>query len=192
LNDSDCPVQIIFGGKSHPADEGGKKLIQEIMWHAKDPRFAGRIAFAEDYDMGLAAYMVAGVDVWLNNPRAPLEASGTSGMKAGANGVPNLSMLDGWWLECWREDNSNGWGIEPSDLHGREQDEAEASAIYDVIEQQVVPLYYERDYDHVPVKWVRLMKESMRTVAPSFSACRMLIDYMDRMYAPAADALQPA
>jgi glycogen phosphorylase len=186
LNDPDKPVQIIFAGKAHPADDGGKLLIQDICWRAQDPRYGGRIAFAEDYDMGLSSLLVAGVDVWLNNPRAPLEASGTSGMKAAANGVPNLSILDGWWREGWSPDNSNGWGVEPSRLEGDDQDAAEAHAIYDLIEGSVVPTYYDRGRDGVPENWVRICKEAIRTNAPAFSSRRMVIDYIDRLYLPAA------
>lgn len=192
LNNPDRPVQIIFAGKAHPADEGGKRLIQEIFWRARDPRYGGRIAFAEDYDMGLAASLVSGVDVWLNNPRAPLEASGTSGMKAGVNGATNLSILDGWWREGWRSDNSNGWGIEPSPLVGEEQDAAEADMIYEMLETQVIPLYYDRDIDDIPHRWIAVAKESIRTVAPAFSARRMVIEYITRLYAPAANALATA
>ena len=189
LNSQDRPIQIIFAGKAHPADEGGKNLIQDIIWRARDPRFGGRIAFAEDYDMGLAAHLVAGVDVWLNNPRAPLEASGTSGMKAAANGAPNLSILDGWWREGWAPDNSNGWGIEPSHLDGMDQDAAEADQIYSALESLVIPLYYDRDIDGYPRRWITTAKEAMRTVAPAFSARRMVIDYITKLYAPAANAL---
>ncbi|MCC6315139.1 MAG: alpha-glucan family phosphorylase, partial [Thermomicrobiales bacterium] len=186
LDNDDRSVQIVFAGKAHPADEGGKRLIQEIYWRARDPRFNGRIAFAENYDMTVAARMTAGVDVWLNNPRAPLEASGTSGMKAGANGAPNLSILDGWWLEGWAADRANGWGIPPYEGEG-DRDAAEANAIYDILEQMVVPRYYEhRDDDGVPTAWVRTMKESIRTVAPQFSAERMVIDYIRQLYLPAS------
>lgn len=186
LNNLDTPVQIIFAGKAHPADEGGKRLIQEIYTKARDPKLGGRIAFVEDYEMGLASLLVAGVDVWLNNPRYPLEASGTSGMKAAANGVPNCSILDGWWIEGWQEGDTNGWGIAPSDLTGDAQDEAEANAFYDAIEQQIVPLYYHRASDGLPHDWIALSKEAIRTVAPNFSARRMLIDYVDKQYARAA------
>jgi starch phosphorylase len=191
LNDQDRPVQIIFAGKAHPADEGGKRLIQEIFWRARDPRFGGRIAFAEDYDMNLAIRLVSGVDVWLNNPRAPLEASGTSGMKASANGAPNLSILDGWWREAWESDNSNGWGIEPSKLDGWAQDADEANLIYETLEQLVLPMYYDVDAYGLPRTWIRLSKEAMRTVAPAFSARRMVIDYITRLYVPAAGVLAP-
>lgn len=191
LNHPDRPAQIVFAGKAHPADEGGKRLIQEIFWRSKDPKFGGRIAFAEDYGMGLASLLVAGVDVWLNNPRAPLEASGTSGMKAAANGVPNVSILDGWWLEGWQPDNSNGWGIEPSVFDGPAQDAEEANRMYETLERQVVPAYYDLSPEEIPHQWVRIQKEAMRTVAPRFSAERMVIEYINRLYAPAAEALTP-
>lgn len=192
VNNQERPVQIIFAGKAHPADEGGKLLIQEIYNYARDPRLGGRIAFAEDYDMGLAAYLVAGVDVWLNNPRAPYEASGTSGMKAAANGVPNLSILDGWWCEGWQPDNSNGWGLEPAPMEAGAQDAAEAEEIYRLIETQVAPLYYDRDASDCPIEWSKIAKEAIRTVAPAFSARRMLVEYILRMYVPAAMAAPPA
>ncbi|HEV2107729.1 MAG TPA: alpha-glucan family phosphorylase [Thermomicrobiales bacterium] len=188
VNNPERPIQIIFAGKAHPADEGGKLLIQEIYNYARDPRLGGRIAFAEDYDMGLAAYLVAGVDVWLNNPRAPYEASGTSGMKAAANGVPNLSVLDGWWCEGWEPDNSNGWGIEPAPLEADAQDVTEAEEIYRLIETRIAPLYYERDGNDCPIEWSKIAKEAIRTVAPAFSARRMVIEYILRMYVPAATA----
>jgi glycogen phosphorylase len=186
LTNPDNPVQIVFAGKAHPADEGGKRLIQEIYTRARDPRLGGRIAFAEDYEMGLASLLVSGVDVWLNNPRFPLEASGTSGMKAGANGVPNCSILDGWWIEGWAEGDSNGWGIEPSELTGDAQDDAEANAFYDVLEQKIIPMYYDRSPDGLPHQWLAVQKEAIKTVAPRFSARRMLIDYVDKLYGPAA------
>jgi starch phosphorylase len=189
VNNAERPVQIVFAGKAHPADDGGKRLIQEIFWRARDPRLNGRIAFAENYDMALAARLYAGVDIWLNNPRAPLEASGTSGMKAAANGAPNLSILDGWWAEGWAADaaNSNGWGIAPDGGDPERQDAAEARAFYDALERQVIPRYYDgRDADGVPTAWVRTMKEAIRTNAPAFSAQRMVIDYIRHLYLPAA------
>ena len=192
LNDQDRPVQIVFSGKAHPADDGGKHMIREIIWRSRDPRFGGRIAFAEDYDMGVAALLVSGVDVWMNNPRAPLEASGTSGMKAAANGVPNLSILDGWWDEGWQEQPINGWGIEPSPLTGWEQDNADANTLYDVIERQVAPLYYDRDDDGRPRKWIKVAKTAMATNAPEFSARRMVLDYIANLYTPAATATATA
>jgi glycogen phosphorylase len=186
LNDPDRPVQIVFAGKAHPADDGGKRLIQEIFWRSLDPRFGGRIAFAEDYDMLLAARLYAGVDVWLNNPRAPLEASGTSGMKAGANGALNLSILDGWWIEGWEKGNSNGWGIEPSELADGPGDLEDAEALYAALENEVVPLYYDRDEHDLPHGWIAKSKASICTTAPRFSAQRMVIDYVTRLYLPAS------
>jgi starch phosphorylase len=187
LTNPECPVQLLFAGKAHPADDGGKRLIQEIYWRALDPRYAGRIAFAEDYDMLLASRLYAGVDVWLNNPRAPLEASGTSGMKAAANGVLNLSIRDGWWYEAWHPGDENGWGIEPSDLTDGRGDVADANAIYTLLEEQVVPKYYARDTRNLPVDWIRMSKEAIRTFAPRFSARRMVIDYITRLYVPACE-----
>jgi glycogen phosphorylase len=189
VNNVQRPVQFVFAGKAHPADQGGKELIQEIIWRARDPRFGGRIAFVEDYDMGLSSFLVAGVDVWLNNPRAPLEASGTSGMKAAANGVPNLSILDGWWREAWAPDNSNGWGVAPSVHEGLAQDEDEATMIYDLIEHELARLYYDRDVAGYPRAWIGIAKEAMRTVGPAFSSRRMMIDYITNLYSPAAKAI---
>ena len=162
--------------------------MQEVYDHARDPRFQGRVAFIEDYDMGVAARLVAGVDVWLNNPRAPLEASGTSGMKAASNGVANLSILDGWWVEGWQPDDSNGWGLPPAALDDASQDAAEAEAIYALLEREVIPRYYERDESGLPIAWVAMAKEAIRTVAPHFSAQRMVIEYCERLYGPAARA----
>ena len=186
LNNPDRPVQIVFSGKAHPADDGGKHMIRELIWRSRDPKFGGRIAFAEDYDMGVASLLVSGVDVWLNNPQSPLEASGTSGMKAAANGVPNLSILDGWWIEGWLPDNSNGWGITGSTETGWEQDAADSRALYDAIELQIAPLYYSRDEQGLPRSWVRVCKNAMMSNAPAFSARRMLLDYIEHLYSPAA------
>jgi starch phosphorylase len=186
LTDPRRPVQIIFAGKAHPADDGGKRLIQEIFWRSLEPRFGGRIAFAEDYDMLLASRLYAGIDVWLNNPRAPLEASGTSGMKAAANGALNLSILDGWWIEGWDHDDANGWGIEPSELADGPGDLEDAEALYSALENEVVPLYYDRDERNLPLGWIEKSKEAIRTIAPRFSAQRMVIDYITRLYLPAS------
>jgi starch phosphorylase len=180
------PVQLIFAGKAHPADEPGKHLIQQIVNTTKDHRLGGRIAFVQDYDMNLARFLVQGVDVWLNNPRRPREASGTSGQKAALNGAPNLSVLDGWWPEAYN--GANGWAIGGKESYPseEEQDDADANALYALLEEEVVPLYYQRDVDGVPRGWVQVMKESMRTVAPAFSMRRMLKEYVENMYAPAA------
>lgn len=192
LTNPEHPVQLIFAGKAHPADEGGKKLIQDIYLKARDPRLGGRVAFVEDYEMGLASLLVAGVDVWVNNPRYPLEASGTSGMKAAANGVPNFSILDGWWIEGWEEGDKNGWGIVSSTKEGDAQDEVEANMMYEILEEQIVPLYYKRNPDGLPHDWIQVAKEAVRTVAPKFSARRMLIDYVEKLYSPAAGVVQSA
>jgi starch phosphorylase len=186
LHDPYRPVQFVFAGKAHPADDPGKHLIQQIYTKAKDPAFGGRIAFVEDYDMHVAHYLVQGVDVWLNNPRRPHEASGTSGMKAAINGVPNLSVLDGWWAEGYN--GFNGWAIgtheQLNDPHA--QDEADAESLYRLIEEEVVPLYYRRDSDNVPRGWIQIVKEAIRTAAPAFSTRRMIKEYTEQMYVPAA------
>jgi starch phosphorylase len=180
LTDSWHPVQIVFAGKAHPADLEGKRLIQRIFRLAQDPQFAGRVAFVENYDQELASYLVHGVDVWLNNPLPPLEASGTSGMKAAVNGTPNLSILDGWWVEG--HDGVNGWcfGGEPAE---GDRSQADAESLYRLLEEQVIPLYYERSDDGVPHDFVQVMKASLQSVAPRFGTRRMVKEYTDRFYA---------
>ncbi|MBA2598798.1 MAG: alpha-glucan family phosphorylase [Chloroflexia bacterium] len=187
LTDPARPVQLIFAGKAHPADDGGKRLIQEIFWRSLDPKFEGRIAFAEDYDMMLASRLYGGVDIWLNNPRAPLEASGTSGMKAAANGALNLSILDGWWIEGFAANHDAGWGIAPSELMESKGDEADADAIFTALERHVIPLFYERDINDLPLRWIHMSKEAIRTLAPLFSSQRMVIEYINRLYVPASE-----
>jgi starch phosphorylase len=185
LTDPLRPVQFVFSGKAHPADEGGKNLIREIHQFAKDPAFEGRLAFVENYSMHVAKYLVRGVDVWMNNPKAPLEASGTSGMKAAINGVPNFSILDGWWIEGWN--GKNGWGIEGA-LEGspEEQDTADATHMYEVLEKQIVPLFYDKDIDGIPHKWIEVVKESIATILPRFAAERMVAEYIETLYLPAS------
>jgi starch phosphorylase len=185
INQPNRPLQIIFAGKSHPADEPGKMIIQKVYRAVKRAENGGRIVFLEDYDMNLARYLVQGVDVWMNTPRRPNEASGTSGMKAAANGAINFSVLDGWWREAYN--GENGWAIGPdADLGDSIQDETDAESLYDTLENEIVPLYYgERDANDVPYKWVRRMKESMRTIIPQFSMRRMLKEYIERLYLPA-------
>jgi starch phosphorylase len=186
--DARCPVQILFAGKAHTADEPAKRLLQAVYRAALDPAYAGRIAFIDDYDMEVARHLVAGVDVWLSTPRPPLEASGTSGQKAAVNGVPSLSVLDGWWVEGF--DGTNGWAI-GDDLGGREsgdRDAEDAAALYALLETVVVPMYYERDREGVPVRWVRLMKRAIATIAARFSTRRLLTEYVARLYAPAGAA----
>lgn len=183
------PVQFIFAGKAHPADDAGKYLLQQVYTFAKDPAVGGRIAFIEDYDMHVARYLVQGVDVWLNTPRRPMEASGTSGQKAGMNGIPQLSVLDGWWDEGYN--GVNGWAIaSPDDADPAAQDAHDAAELYRLIEEEVAPLFYQRDPDGIPRGWVRVMKEAIRTAAPYFCTRRMLREYTTLCYAPAARAAQ--
>jgi glycogen phosphorylase len=193
LWDKDRPVQIIFAGKAHPADRPGQAVIQEIFAKSRSPQLRGRVFMLEDYDMRVARFMVQGVDVWLNNPRRPLEASGTSGMKAAANGVVNLSVLDGWWDEGWV--GENGWAIGGRDTNPDEgaQDYADAQALYWLLEQQVVPLYYDHDVDGIPEGWIAEMKRSIKSTIWNFSTIRMLHEYVEREYLPAAgvDVVRP-
>ena len=188
VHDPYRPVQVIFAGKAHPADDPGKLLLQQLYNYARDPKFGGRIAFVEDYDLHVSRYLVQGVDVWLNTPRKPNEASGTSGMKAAFNGILNLSILDGWWAEAYN--GRNGWaidsGVETDDWG--EQDRADAAALYRILEEQVVPLYYQRDRDYVPRDWVAMMREAIRTIGPQFSTRRMVKEYTERYYVPALQA----
>ena len=187
LHDPYRPVQFIFSGKAHPADEGGKRLIQQVYQVARDPAFGGRIAFVEDYDLHVARYLVQGVDVWLNTPHRPYEASGTSGQKAALNGIPSLSILDGWWAEGYS--GANGWAIDPAQHYEdpAAQDAADAEALYRLLEDEVVPLFYKRDADDVPRGWVHVMKEAIRTVVPVFCTRRMVKEYTERFYVPAAE-----
>jgi len=182
------PVQIIFSGKAHPADEPGKLIIQEIYRAVKDAKMGGRLIFLEDYDMNIARLLVQGVDVWLNTPRRPNEASGTSGMKAALNGVLNFSVLDGWWREGYN--GNNGWSIgndiEYSDTNA--QDEHDANELYDTLENEIIPLYYSsRSADNLPNEWIARMKETIKTNAPKFSTRRMVKEYMNNLYAPAIE-----
>lgn len=186
INNPRMPVQIIFAGKAHPADEPGKLLIQKVYRQVKDAKAAGRLVFLEDYDMNLARYLVQGVDVWLNTPRRLNEASGTSGMKAAINGGLNFSILDGWWHEAYN--GTNGWAIgdqtESSDPN--QQDDADAQSLYDVLENEIVPLYYRRrSADKLPVEWLARVKESIRTLTPQFSTQRMVKEYLQQLYLPA-------
>lgn len=174
LNNRWRPFQIIFAGKAHPADDDGKRILQRIYNFAHDPDMRGRIAFVENYDEQLAQYMVHGVDLWLNNPVPPMEASGTSGMKASLNGVPHLSILDGWWIEGYN--GRNGWAFE-----GR-GDSTDAESIYHLLESEIIPLYYSIDDDGIPHKWVRVMKEAIKKTGAGFSARRMVKEYVMKYY----------
>jgi len=183
------PVQIVFAGKSDPSDFPSKHLINKVYALATDREFQGRIAFVEDYDMHMAHYLVQGVDVWLNNPRRLLEACGTSGMKAALNGVPHLSVRDGWWSEGYN--GANGWIIgDDVTANPEEEDRADAEALYRLLEEEVVPLYYDRDRNGVPHEWIRMVKETISSIVPNFCARRMLKEYTERMYIPAAQSLK--
>jgi starch phosphorylase len=188
LNNELRPVQIVFAGKSHPADFPSKKLLHQVYTLATDSDFQGRIAFVEDYDMHMAHYLVQGVDVWLNTPRRLREACGTSGMKAALNGVLNLSVPDGWWYEGFN--GSNGWLLGDSIDTSKPTDEdmVDAEAFYRLLEEEIVPLYYSRDLNGVPNGWMRCVQESIRSIVPAFCARRMLKEYTERMYKPASQS----
>jgi len=186
VNHPTRPVQIIYAGKAHPRDDEGKGLIQKIYEVTCKPRFAGKVVFVEDYDMELARHLVQGVDVWLNTPRRPLEACGTSGMKAVLNGALNLSVLDGWWAEAF--DGSNGFAIGDGGEHSdwRYQNQVDLGAAFDTLERDVVPTFYNRDADGVPREWIRRQKNALRTLAWRFSSHRMVAEYVKNCYIPAA------
>jgi starch phosphorylase len=174
-------VQFVIAGKAHPRDEDAKNNLARLFREAWPPEIAGRLTFLEDYDMDVAMQLVAGCDVWVNMPRPPMEASGTSGMKSAMNGGLNLSVLDGWWAEAF--DGTNGWGIgSDPDQPWWEQDARDANALFDLIEQDVLPMFHERDGDGVPRRWVAKVKESFRTIGPRFCATRMVREYVDRAY----------
>ncbi|WP_019181571.1 alpha-glucan family phosphorylase [Microbacterium yannicii] len=185
LTDPKRPVQIVIGGKSHPADDSGKILIQQLVRFSRDPKVRGRIVFLPDYDITLAKDLYPGCDVWLNNPLRPLEACGTSGMKAALNGALNLSILDGWWDEWF--DGENGWAIPTADTatSDEERDDAEASALYDLIEHQLVPKFYERE-GGIPLEWLRMVRHTMTDLGGKATSDRMVRDYVQRLYVPAA------
>lgn len=188
VTNSARPVQIVFSGKAHPADNPGKEVLQSVYQFTRDPQFEGRIAFIEDYGMHLAHLLVQGVDLWLNLPRVPMEASGTSGMKAALNGVPQLSTVDGWWEEGY--DGSNGWAVEPE--LDDDQGDRTADRLYTLLEEQIVPSYYERDDEDLPTRWLGTMKNAIRVAATQFTGRRMVEQYTRAYYAPAilGDALQ--
>jgi len=190
LGNKDRPVQIIFAGKAHPRDNAGKDLIRQIIHFERNPKIRRRMVFLEDYDMVVARYMVQGVDVWLNTPRRPLEASGTSGMKAAFNGALNLSILDGWWVEAYNV--HTGWAIGRGEEYSEEayQDEVEANALYDLLEKDVVPLFYDRGADGLPRAWISRMKSSMRSICPVFNTNRMVREYAESFYIPSAKRFQ--
>jgi starch phosphorylase len=186
LNDAERPVQIIFAGKAHPQDMAGKAIIKNIVRHIHEETFRYRVVFLEDYDINIARYMVQGADVWLNTPRRPMEACGTSGMKAVANGALHMSILDGWWAEGYSP--GAGWAIGAGEEYEdtEYQDEIESRAMYELLEREVIPAFYARTRDGTPREWIRMMKASMRRLCPIFNTHRMLEDYVDGFYVPAA------
>ncbi|MDQ1576982.1 MAG: glycogen phosphorylase [Microbacteriaceae bacterium] len=183
---SERPVQFVIAGKSHPADEEGKRLIQKLVQFASEPELRSRIVFLPDYDIAMAQVLYPGTDVWLNNPLRPLEACGTSGMKAALNGALNLSILDGWWNEFY--DGQNGWAIPSADAAGdsAERDALEAEALYDLIENQIAPRFYETNHEGIPERWVQAIRHTLSTLSPALSADRMVREYVERLYRPAA------
>lgn len=188
LLDADRPIQLVIAGKSHPADETGKQLIQQMVRFADDPEVRNRIAFLPNYDIAMAQHLYPGCDVWLNNPLRPFEACGTSGMKAALNGALNLSILDGWWDEWY--DGENGWAIPTADgvEDPHRRDDLEAAALYDLIETQVAPRFYDRDSDGLPQNWLSMITHTLATLGPKVLATRMVRDYTEQLYTPAARA----
>jgi starch phosphorylase len=186
LWDEQRPVQIVFAGKAHPADRPGQKVIQEIFQRSRSPQLRGRVFILEDYNMRVGRFLVQGVDLWLNNPRRPLEASGTSGMKAAQNGVPNVSVLDGWWDEGFSDDN--GWAIGGREVSPDEaaQDWHDALDLYRLLEDEIVPSYYDLDAEGLPRRWLAIMRRAMATAIWQFSTTRMLHEYTEQLYLPAA------
>ena len=185
LTYNDRPIQLIFSGKAHPHDVPGKNLIKEIVHYAAQPEIRSKIVFLENYDIGIAKYLVSGADLWLNTPRRPMEASGTSGMKAAINGVLNCSILDGWWAEGY--DPDHGWAIGGGEEYNDEveQDEIESQLLYNLLEQEIIPTYYERGRDGLPREWIKRMKASMKNLGKTFSSQRMLVEYAEKFYLPA-------
>jgi starch phosphorylase len=185
LTDPERPVQIVIAGKAHPADDGGKKLIQELVRFADGAGVRNRIVFLPNYDIAMAQTLYPGCDVWLNNPLRPLEACGTSGMKAALNGCLNLSVLDGWWDEWY--DGHNGWAIPTADgvTDPDHRDDLEAGALYELLEKTVAPLFYDRDADGLPARWIEMVRHTLQTLGPKVLATRMVRDYVLALYAPA-------
>ncbi|MGZ4851317.1 MAG: alpha-glucan family phosphorylase, partial [Candidatus Bathyarchaeia archaeon] len=184
ITDPVKPMQIIFAGKSHPADHQSKQLLKRVYQAALDRGFQGRIAFVEDYDLNLSRDLVRGVDVWLNTPKRLQEACGTSGMKASMNGVINLSIRDGWWDEAYN--GKNGWAINDFDMSLEDEDKTDSESLYNLLENEIAPLYYDRDRKGVPHQWIKVVKEAIKTITPAFNACRMMKEYTHQMYLSAA------
>jgi starch phosphorylase len=194
INDAERPVQFVFAGKAHPQDQGAKQILQQLALWKLDPQVINRTVFLQDYDQEIARKLVQGVDVWLNVPRRPLEASGTSGEKVAMNGGLNFSILDGWWPEGY--DGTNGWAIadmhaeadpvKEEESHTREEDVRDADSLYRLLETEVVPAYYERDAAGVPRRWVGMMKRAIETLVPAFNSDRMVQEYARKIYTGAA------
>ncbi len=189
LTDVNRPVQIIYAGKAHPRDDLGKEVMRNIIKLTGDESLAGRVVFVENYDINVARHLIQGVDVWLNNPRRPLEASGTSGQKLVLNAGLNLSVLDGWWCEGY--DGKNGFAIGGGQTHvdPSVQDQRDAEDLVRVLNEEVIPIYYDRDHDDIPQAWVKMMKRSVRTLGWRFNADRMVMDYTQNAYVPAAGGM---
>ncbi|NLM11451.1 MAG: glycosyltransferase family 1 protein [Clostridiaceae bacterium] len=190
LNNNEMPVQIIFAGKAHPADRPAHEVIKHIHDIARREGFKGKIFLIENYNMALARHLVQGVDLWLNNPRRPLEASGTSGQKVCINGIPNCSILDGWWCEGYN--GKNGWVIGDGTPYENEeqQDDADSKSLYCLLENQIIPMYFKRDVNGIPTEWIKIMKESIKSITPLFSTHRMLLDYTREFYNPCIDRVR--
>jgi starch phosphorylase len=182
VDDPTRPVQFVFAGKAHPQDLTAKGILQELMSINNDSQWQNRAVFIDDYDQEVARYLVQGVDVWMNVPRRPLEASGTSGMKAAMNGVLNMSILDGWWIEGYNNENGFAIGDLSQDEDPDKADAEDAEALYSTLEDSVIPLYYELDEQGTPSKWITMMRDSIRTLTPQFSTDRMVREYLDRVY----------
>jgi starch phosphorylase len=189
IADTDRPIQFLFAGKAHPADQRGKELLQRIFKLTHEAPFQGRVLVLEDYSIAMGRQLVQGVDVWLNNPRRPLEASGTSGQKVVLNGGLNCSVLDGWWAEAY--DGKNGFAIGNGRTHSDQsvQDARDGQALYDVLTKEVIPVYFKRDADDLPQEWISRMKRAIRTLGWRFNADRMVMDYASHTYVPAAGGL---
>ncbi len=184
LNNPEKPIILVFAGKAHPADKQGQDLIKQIIELSTKPQFKGKIIFLENYNMKIARYLISGCDVWLNNPRRPLEASGTSGEKAAVNGVINFSILDGWWFEGYN--GKNGWAIGNTSTYKtfEAQDDADSQSMYDILEEEIIPTFFDRDENNVPTNWVKIMKNSISSCGHEYSTQRMLIDYTNKLYVP--------
>ena len=185
MNKPGRPMQIVFAGKAHPRDDPGKQFIQQVIWASRHEGLRGKVVFLEEYDMNVARYLVHGVDMWLNTPRRPYEASGTSGMKASLNGLPNCSILDGWWAEAYN--GKNGWAIGEGQEYANqdEQDWHDVLSLYSLLENDIVPTFFDRDHSGVPLNWISVMKQAVLTCAPTFSMARMVKEYTDKFYIPA-------